>query len=228
MPEQKEIIRLKDIHKSYPMGKTQVRALRGVNFTLYEGDFAALVGASGSGKSTLLNLIGSIDEADAGEIVLQGQSLAGLSDIEKCHLRNEKIGFIFQSFNLIPVLNVYENVEIPLLINHKMSDLEKKERVTKAIQSVGLSDFQRHLPDQLSGGQRQRVAIARALVNHPTIILADEPTANLDSKTAHTIIDLMWELNQKQKVSFLFCTHDEKVIGRVKRVLRMEDGALRE
>lgn len=220
------LVELKNIHKTYYLGETEVRALRGLNLSLASGEFTALIGASGSGKSTLLNLLGCLDGPDQGSIVFDGQETTTMSEFQQSRLRNEKIGFIFQSFNLVPVLNVFENVELPLLIRDGMTSESRSEVVLKALDDVGLNEFIRHAPEKLSGGQRQRVAIARALVTQPSLILADEPTANLDSKTTHLIIDLLLELNEKKQVTFLFCSHDEKLIGRVTRVLRIQDGVI--
>lgn len=224
----KNVLELRQIIKSYQLGDTQVQALRGLNLTLHEGEFTALIGTSGSGKTTLLNLVGCIDDPDSGDILIDGVSVKNLNEIEKSSLRNEKIGFIFQSFNLIPVLNVSENIEMPLLIQKSVSESERKSRVLESLTDVGLQDFAKHMPNKLSGGQRQRVAIARALVTKPKLVLADEPTANLDSKTAHMIIDLLSDLNRKRKVTFLFCSHDEKLIGRVGRVIKIQDGVILE
>lgn len=221
------IVKLENIQKTYKLGTVEVPALRGLNFEIRKGEFTALIGSSGSGKTTLLNLIGCIDEPDSGTILIDDKNISELNENEKSLLRNEKIGFIFQSFNLIPVLNVFENIELPLLIKKNISKEERKQRVLSALTDVGLSDFVNHWPEKLSGGQRQRVAIARALVTHPQLILADEPTANLDSQTAHKIIDLLLDLNQKKSVTFLFCSHDEKLIGRVSRVARIQDGLIR-
>lgn len=220
------LINISQLRKTYQLGETQVEALKGLNLSLKAGEFTALIGASGSGKSTLLNLIGCLDDADSGEIVIDGTSLKTLSENAKSDFRNRKIGYIFQTFNLVPVLSVFENIELPLVLRDDLNIEERRRRVQKAIDDVELSAFQNHKPDQLSGGQRQRVAIARALVGEPQLILADEPTANLDSKTAHKIIDLLLELNQKRKMTFLFCSHDEKLIGRVGRVIRISDGVI--
>lgn len=214
------------LQKSYQLGETTVHALRGLNLTLNKGDFTSLVGSSGSGKTTLLNMIGCIDAPDSGKIHVDGVDVLDLSEDQRSDFRNQKIGFIFQTFNLLPVLNVHENVELPLIVNTKISERERRERVLAAIEDVGLGDYHHHIPDKLSGGQRQRVAIARAMVTSPSLILADEPTANLDSTTAHRIIDLMQELNQKRHVTFLFSTHDEKLMSRVTRVVRIKDGVI--
>ncbi|HVI95663.1 MAG TPA: ABC transporter ATP-binding protein [Anaeromyxobacter sp.] len=217
------LIRLEDVHRTYRLGETDVRAIRGVSLELRAGELTALVGPSGSGKSTLLNLVGCIDEPDAGRVVVEGVDVATLSDDARSRLRNRKIGFIFQSFNLVPVLDVRENVELPLLLQD-VPAAERRARVAQAMADVELSDFARHPPDKLSGGQRQRVAIARALVTRPLLVLADEPTANLDSGTAKRILDLMVELNARRKVTFLFSTHDEKLMARVGRHVRLRDG----
>jgi putative ABC transport system ATP-binding protein len=220
------VVEIKNVFKSYQLGSTEVYAIRGLSLNIRRGEFTALIGASGSGKTTLLNLVGSLDNADKGEILIENVSLKNLNENQKSLLRNEKIGFIFQSFNLVPVLNVFENVEVPLTIRKGLKDEERKARVLTALKDVGLEEFLHHRPDQLSGGQRQRVAIARALVTEPVLILADEPTANLDSKTAHHIIDLMLELNRKRNTTFFFCTHDEKLMSRVQRIIKIKDGAL--
>ncbi len=220
------IVQLKQITKTYQLGETTVQALRGIDLSLNKGEFTAVVGASGSGKSTLLNMIGCIDEPSTGNIILDGIDVHTLTDDKKSDLRNQKIGFIFQSFNLIPVLDVYENVELPLLINSTITAAERHDRVNQAIMEVGLGQRVRNRPDQLSGGQRQRVAIARALAGNPALVLADEPTANLDSETSHKIIDLMLELNSRRQVTFLFSTHDEKLMDRVSRRVHIADGCL--
>lgn len=220
------LIQLKGIHKSYILGDNKVHALRGIDLELSEGEFAALIGASGSGKSTLLHLLGTIDEPDEGQFKLDGNNVLALTEDQRSLLRNKKIGFIFQSFHLVPVLNVYENVELPLLVQKDLNREEIRERVERALSDVGLSEFKHYPPNKLSGGQRQRVAIARALVTQPALILADEPTANLDSVTTHKIVDLLINLNQKRKVTFLFCTHDEKLMARVSRQIRIQDGMI--
>jgi putative ABC transport system ATP-binding protein len=221
-----DLVQIENLSKSYTLGQSQVHALQGVNLNIKKGEFTALIGASGSGKTTLLNMVGCLDLPDQGSLKIDGQELSLLSSDELSRLRNHKIGFIFQAFNLIPVLNVYENIEIPLVIRSDLSQSEKKMRVHQAAKDVELQDFLHHRPDQLSGGQRQRVAIARALVTQPNLILADEPTANLDSKTAHRIIDLLLELNRTKGVTFFFCSHDEKLIGRVDRVVHILDGRI--
>ena len=220
------LIQLDRVHKRYRLGDTTVHALRGLSLELRRGEFTAVVGASGSGKTTTLNLIGCIDDADEGEVLFDGVAVRALSDDAKCALRNQKVGFIFQTFNLVPVLDVYENVELPLLINPRVAAAERRERIMTALADVGLSDYVHQVPDKLSGGQRQRVAIARALAIDPLLVLADEPTANLDSVTAHKIVDLMLEMNSKRKVTFLFSTHDDKLMSRVARVIHLSDGVI--
>lgn len=219
-------IELKDIQKSYYLGETKVHALKGINLSLNKGEFAALIGASGSGKSTLLHILGTIDQPDQGSFQMDHENVLALTEDQKSLLRNKKIGFIFQSFHLVPVLDVYENVELPLLVQENLSKEDRHHRVVQSIENVGLKEFMHHPPNKLSGGQRQRVAIARALVTQPSLILADEPTANLDSNTTHMIVDLLLELNEKMKVTFLFCTHDEKLMNRVNRHIRIQDGVI--
>src|SRR5512140_1405350 len=219
------LIRLENVTRTYRLGETTVPALRGVSLDLHPGEFTALVGPSGSGKSTLLNLVGCIDEPDTGKVSVEGVDVSSLSDDARSRLRNRKIGFIFQSFNLVPVLDARENVELPLLLQD-VAAAERRARVDQAIADVGLEEFAHHPPDKLSGGQRQRVAIARALVTRPLLVLADEPTANLDSETARRILDLMLDLNLRRGVTFLFSTHDEKLMARVGRRLHLRDGRL--
>ena len=220
------IVKLENVTKSYQLGLTTIHALKSANLEIHGGEFTAVVGASGSGKSTLLNMIGCIDVPDSGAVWIDGVDISKMSDDLQSDLRNRKIGYIFQSFNLVPVLSVYENVELPLLINNEVSMAEREHRVREAIAEVGLEAFSKNRPDQLSGGQRQRVAIARALVGHPLLVLADEPTANLDSENSSKIIDLMLALNKNKNVTFLFSTHDEKLVNRVGRVVHIKDGAV--
>ena len=226
-PSDQAIVVLSNLVKSYQLGQTVVPALRGLNFRVNRGEFTAVIGASGSGKSTLLTMIGCIDEPESGSIQIDGIEVTKLDDNAKSQLRNRKIGFIFQSFNLIPVLSVEENVELPLLINADVTAAERKERVKQAISDVALGKFSKNLPDQLSGGQRQRVAIARALAGNPDLVLADEPTANLDSENSHKIIDLMLQLNAQRHVTFLFSTHDERLMDRVSKMVHIQDGVIR-
>ena len=219
------IVQLTDVKKVYPLGKTEVQAVRGVSFTIEEGDFISIAGPSGSGKTTILNLIGCIDTPTSGSVRIGDKTTGLLKDSVLTTLRHEALGFIFQSFNLIPVLNVYENVEFPLLLgDNKLSKKETKEWIDSLIEDVGLTAWKTHRPNELSGGQRQRVAIARALVTKPFIVLADEPTANLDSATGEAIIELMKKINLQSKTTFIFSTHDSKIVGIADHVVRLQDG----
>jgi putative ABC transport system ATP-binding protein len=218
------IVELKNVVKDYPLGKVTVRALRQVNLALDRGEFTVVAGPSGSGKTTLLNLVGGIDVPTSGEVFIDGQSTSHLSDRALTALRLEKLGFIFQSFNLINVLDVVQNVEFPLLLQGGLTRAERRHRVDALVEKVGLTDQVRQRPGELSGGQRQRVAIARALVTKPAIVLADEPTANLDSTTGTAIIELMREINHADHTTFIFSTHDPKVMERADRVVPILDG----
>ena len=221
------IAQLKDVKKIYPLGKTEVHALKGVSFEIEKGDFVSIAGPSGSGKSTILNLLGCIDTASGGQVVINGVETSSLSDKQITNLRHEVLGFIFQSFNLIPVLSVFENVEFPLLLGkNPMSKGETKDWVSYLIESVGLADWSTHKPNELSGGQRQRVAIARALATKPSIVMADEPTANLDSKTSQAIIDLMKRMNRELDTTFIFSTHDQDIVDIADHVIRLQDGLI--
>ena len=219
------LIEMKHIEKDYRLGETTVHALRGIDLAIEEGEFVAVWGPSGSGKTTLLNLIGTIDEPTSGELRIDGHDVSNLSDNRRTELRNEDIGFIFQGFNLIPVLSALENVMLPLQIKGQSAGRARK-RALDRLETVGLADFVKHRPDKLSGGQQQRVAIARALVTDPSIVIADEPTANLDSDTSRKIINLMQDLNQQEKTTFIFSTHDQRLIGEVRRLVRLEDGKI--
>ena len=221
------LIETKDIKKDYLLGETVVHALRGVDLTIDRGEFVGIWGPSGSGKTTLLNLIGAIDEPSSGQLFIEDQEVALLSDNRRTELRNGSIGFIFQGFNLIPVLSAVENVMLPLQIKGT-SLSEARDRALGRLDEVGLSDFVRHRPDKMSGGQQQRVAIARALVANPSLVIADEPTANLDSDTSRSIIGLMRSLNEKEKTTFIFSTHDQRVLDRVERLVRLEDGRIQD
>jgi putative ABC transport system ATP-binding protein len=224
--DSKVVVSARRITKIYHFGKTQVVALKEVDLDLFEGEFTALVGPSGAGKSTLTNIIGCIEVQSAGTLELRGTNVQAMSERDRADLRNRHIGIVFQAFNLIPVLSVEENVELPMLLRTEMSPLQRKQRVEELLYEVGLEAYPKFRPDKLSGGQRQRVAIARALANAPSLVIADEPTANLDSETAHQIVDLMVDLNQQKKVTFLFSTHDEKLISRVRRTITIRDGRL--
>ncbi len=220
------IIEIRGVTKNYPLGKTTVHALRGVDVDVEEGELLSIVGASGSGKTTLLNIIGCIDNPTQGSVKIHGEEITSLSDNKLTELRLYKVGFIFQTFNLIPVLNVQENVEFPLMIMKKYTKKEIEERSLKLIEEVGLKEYMKHKPAELSGGQRQRVAIARALITKPDIVLADEPTANLDSVTSENILELMKELNEIEKTTFIFSTHDPDVLKYARRVVRIKDGMI--
>lgn len=219
------ILEFHNVKKDYRLGETTVHALRGVDLAVGKGEFAAILGASGSGKTTLLNLAGAIDNPTEGSVVINNKDISRLSDDEKAELRNRTIGYVFQTFNLVSVLTALENVMLALQIRGGKRSAIRAEAEDR-LDEVGLADFMRHRPDKLSGGQRQRVAIARALVTRPLLIFADEPTANLDHQTAQSIIDLMKELNEKEKVTFIFSTHNQRLIDSVKRVVRLEDGVI--
>lgn len=218
-------IQIASVTKEYKLGKTTVNALRGVSLKIEQGEFVALVGPSGSGKSTTLHILGALDRPTSGEVWIQEAPVAQMSDKQLARLRRERIGFIFQSFHLIPVLSVYGNVEFPLLLM-KTPNQERRERVMATLECVGLADRAQHKTEELSGGQRQRVAIARALVTNPSIILSDEPTANLDSQTGKAIIDLMQKLNEEQHVTLVFATHDASIVSRARRIVRLLDGTV--
>jgi putative ABC transport system ATP-binding protein len=223
-----KIVELKNVKKTYMLGKTEVQALRGLSFSIERGDFAAIAGPSGSGKTTILNMVGCIDTPTEGDVAVEGEDVAVLPDKELTRFRLNKIGFIFQSFNLIPVLNVFENIEFPLLLKRDIGRKERQELIMHFIEEVGLEERIRNKPAELSGGQRQRVAIARALVTRPVIVLADEPTANLDSETGHMIVDLMKEINRNEKTTFIFSTHDRHIMEHAGRVINIRDGMLEE
>jgi len=219
------ILEFHNVKKDYQLGETIVHAVRSIDLTVRKGDFAAILGASGSGKTTLLNLAGAIDDPTDGSVIINGQDVSRLTDNQKADLRNRTIGYIFQMFNLISVLSALENVMLSLQIRGGRPSVIREEAAQR-LKEVGLTDFMHHRPDKLSGGQRQRVAIARALITKPLLILADEPTANLDHRTAQSIIDLMKELNENEGVTFIFSTHDQRLIERVKRVVRIDDGKI--
>ena len=221
------LIRVENVSKQYRLGDQWVPALTDVTLANEDGVCLAIAGPSGSGKSTLLNPIGCIDTPTMGRIVIDGKDVSGRSPDELADLRARMIGFIFQTFNLLPVLSAVEHVEYPLLPFREVKREQRRQRVAEMLELVGLSSHVRHRPNELSGGQRQRVAIARALVTRPRIILADEPTANLDSKTGDGILDLMKEINRVYKTTFVFSTHDKKVIAKADRLVRIEDGRIR-
>ena len=218
------IVQLQGVHKDYPLGNLVVRALRGVDLTFDKGEFTTVAGPSGSGKTTLLNLVGCVDTATRGTVTVDGASTSALKESKLTELRLRKLGFIFQSFNLIGVLNLLQNVEFPLLLQGGLTKGERERRVRDIVDKVGLTEQMKQRPNELSGGQRQRVAIARALVTRPSIVLADEPTANLDSGTGNAIIDLMKHLNETEHTTFIFSTHDSRVMSRASRIVQLVDG----
>ena len=227
------VIKLDSVTKQYALGNTLVKALNDVSFAAHAGDFIALSGPSGSGKSTALNLIGCIDAPTSGQVEINGIITGSMSEVEITRLRHQKLGFIFQSFNLIPVLNVRENIEFPLLLDSSKHNpyanwapAEQQDWINHLIEQVGLADRRINRPNELSGGQRQRVAIARALVSKPSIVLADEPTANLDSKTGAQIIALMHQMNQELGTTFVFSTHDPRVVEIADHVVKLQDGTI--
>ena len=220
----KAIVSVKDAVKNYTLGNVVVPALRGVTLDVVEGDFIAIAGPSGSGKTTLLNLIGCVDTPTSGTVEVEGKDTRRLSERQLTTLRLHTIGFIFQSFNLVSVLSVFQNVELPLLLQRQLTGPDRAKRVMELLDKVGIREYANHRPSELSGGQRQRVAIARALVTRPGIVLADEPTANLDSVTGQHILDLMKELNRTEKTTFIFSTHDQKVMNHANAIVRLADG----
>jgi len=207
------------------MGRTVVKALRGVSLEIARGEFLCIAGPSGSGKTTLLNLIGCLDKPTSGRILIEGQDVSELSPKELAWVRRRRLGFVFQTFNLVPVLTAYENIELPLLLLGAGS-AERRRRVYALLEALGISELAHHRPDEMSGGQQQRVSIARALITEPALVLADEPTANLDSETGKAIIELMHELNRTRGTTFVFSTHDPKVMERASRLVHIRDGRI--
>lgn len=222
------MIETKHVFKIYKMGELDLEVITDLNLSIGSGEFIAIVGPSGSGKSTVLNILGGLDTPTSGEVIVDSESITGLNSTALAHFRGEKIGFIFQSFNLIPVLSVYENIEYPLIMIQHLPPEERKKRVLKVLEEVDMLDQKEKFPDQISGGQKQRVAIARALVTNPKIVFADEPTANLDSKTAHRIIELMHKIKQDYGTTFVFATHDEKIVSSAERLITLVDGKITE
>lgn len=219
------IVKLEEITKIYQQGKVEVRAVDGLSLNIGKGDFAALCGPSGSGKTTVLNLIGGLDVPASGRVFLEDQDLATLSRSQVSNIRRDRLGFVFQAYNLIPVLTAYENAEFVLKLQG-VPDRECRDRVMEILKEVGLEGLENRRPDEMSGGQQQRVAIARAIVTRPAIVLADEPTANVDSSTADALLDLMQKLNQGYGGTFLFSTHDRRVMDRARRLIRLRDGKI--
>ena len=217
------MIKIENIKKTYHAGETAVKALRDINFNIDKGEFISIAGPSGSGKTTLLNLIGCIDNPDSGKIYINGKAVSDMNKNEKAMFRRENLGFVFQSYNLIPVLTAYENVAFSLNLLGEDEDVIKRE-VNRILDEVGLKGMENRRPSKLSGGQQQRVAIARALVKKPAIILADEPTANLDSHTGEEIIKLMKEMNRRHDITFIFSTHDKMVMDYAERLILLHDG----
>lgn len=220
-----EIIKVDQVKKTYNPNKIPVHALKGVDLKIEQGEFTAIVGPSGSGKTTLLNIIGGLDRPSDGQIVIGGTDISGLSDNQLIDFRKDNIGFVFQAYNLIPVLTAKENVEFVMLLQSRNAK-EREVRTEELLKAVGLEDKMNKRPSELSGGQQQRVAVARALAPKPTFILADEPTANLDSKSTANLLDMMLDLNKKENITFVFSTHDQRVIDRARRVVTLEDGVI--
>jgi putative ABC transport system ATP-binding protein len=216
---------LSEVTKTYTLGKTKVRGVENISLEIQDGSIVCLMGPSGSGKTTVMNLIGTIDHPDRGTITIFDKDVSQLSDNELSEFRNNYIGFIFQTFNLIPVLTAYENVEYPLLLL-KLRKKERKKRIDEMFDVVGLTDFKKHKPEELSGGQRQRVAIARALVVQPKLVLADEPTANLDHETSDVILKMIDRINKEKKTTFIFSTHDDMVAHYADKIIRLFDGSI--
>ncbi len=221
------IVSVQGLKREYSQGEHTVHALRGVDLAVESGEFLALMGASGSGKTTLLNLIGGLDEPTAGSVQIEGTDIGGISSGERSDLRRDRIGFVFQAYNLVPVLTALENAEMVLLLRGVPAG-ERRAKVMKTLASVGLEGLENRFPNELSGGQQQRVAVARAIAGEPALVLADEPTANLDSKSGNELISLMARLNEEQGITFVFATHDPKVMSAARRVVSMEDGEIRE
>ncbi|NMC52139.1 MAG: ABC transporter ATP-binding protein [Chloroflexi bacterium] len=220
-----EVAKIENISRIYKIGQVETQALRNVNLTIESGEFTALVGPSGSGKTTLLQLIGCLDKPTSGKLTINGKDVSQLDRNQRADMRRGTIGFIFQFFALIPTLTAYENIEMPLLLNGK-SPAERQQRVNQLLKAIDLEDHSHHRPDQLSGGQQQRVAIARALVTQPALILADEPTANLDTPNGKLVMETMVRLNQETGVTFVFATHDPRVIQYARRIVTLRDGMI--
>ena len=220
------LLEVKKLNKTYKTGNLGFQALHDINLSVDRGEFSAICGPSGSGKTTLLNIIGCIDSCDSGQVLLDGVNLTGKKSLELAYLRREYFGFIFQTYNLIPVLTSYENIELPLKLLKKFSDSEIKKRVLEVMEEVGLNGLEKRKPLELSGGQQQRVSIARALVKKPKMILADEPTANLDSANGESVVALMHEMNDREGVTFVFSTHDQLIMKHARRLINIRDGRI--
>jgi putative ABC transport system ATP-binding protein len=222
-----EVTKTENVTRIYKIGKVETQALRGVSLCIEKGEFTALVGPSGSGKTTLLQLIGCLDQPTSGQVFVNGKDVSRLNRSQRADMRRGTIGFIFQFFALIPTLSAYENIEMPLLLNG-YSASQRRERVMELLESVDLSDRAHHRPDQLSGGEQQRVAVARALASRPVLVLADEPTANLDTANGKQVMEIMQRLNQETGTTFVFATHDPRVIAFARRVVELRDGRVAE
>jgi len=220
------LIKLVGLEKIYQQGKIEVPALRGIDMEIESGEFTTIFGPSGSGKTTLLNMIGCLDKSTAGEIIFDGHSINDLKNKELAEIRRYNLGFVFQSYNLIPVLTAFENVEFAIRLIDKHSKKERKDKVMSLLEEVGLGDMAHRRPNELSGGQKQRVAIARALIKEPKLVLADEPTANLDSETSKEVLELMQEMNQELNTTFIFSTHDPQVMDYARRLIEIKDGKI--
>ena len=225
--ENNAVITINNLVKRFPVGGDFFTALKNINLTLNKGEFTGLVGPSGSGKTTLLNIIGGLDSPTEGQVSVLGQALNDTSHGERARLRRKYMGFIFQSYNLLPVYTVFENVELPLILN-KIDKNERRSMVEQAVESVGLTDKMDSRPNMLSGGECQRTAIARAIVHQPALVLADEPTANLDAENSHHIMKILSNLNQEMSTSFIFATHDEKIMAYLRRIIHLDDGLITE
>jgi putative ABC transport system ATP-binding protein len=216
----------KHLNKTYHIGELTLEVIKDLSVKIDDGEFVAIIGPSGSGKSTVLNMLGCLDKPTSGEIRIDNTEIDKMNRTQLAHFRGANIGFIFQSFNLIPVLSVYENIEYPLIMIQNLPENERKKRVLSLLKEVDMYEQKDKFPDQISGGQKQRVAIARALVTNPKIVFADEPTANLDSKTAHRIIDLMQKIKSEHNTTFIFATHDERIVSSVERLITLVDGEI--
>jgi len=218
------MIDVKNLRKVYKVGELDLTVIDNLSLSIKEGEFISLIGPSGSGKSTVLNMLGCLDTPTSGSLIINGQDISILNKTQQANFRGEHIGFIFQSFNLIPVLTVYENIEYPLIMIQNLPEQNRKQRIEKLLHEVDMYEQKDKTPDKISGGQMQRVAIARALVTNPKIVFADEPTANLDSITAHKIIELMKKIQKEHNTTFVFATHDEKIVSNVDRLITLVDG----
>ena len=223
MSQEKIVVKVRDVHKTYNETKVPVKALRGIDLEIRQGEFTAIVGPSGSGKTTLLNIIGGLDRPTQGSILVDGEDLSMLSENKLIDFRKKHIGFVFQSYNLIPVLTAKENVEFVMLLQNTPQE-SRDLRTKELMEAVGLGDRMNNRPSELSGGQQQRVAVARALASKPAFVLADEPTANLDSVSTTNLLDIMARLNQEENITFIFSTHDQRVMDRARRIITVEDG----